>query len=319
MKKSGSGLPNAPAVGQMTLAAELTELQSELRSIERLIEDLLQRQSALCSWLACLELPDHQRNSPSAPRPEVADPPERTPENLSGSGVTLSLRYIIECGTKVSSFSKLEATMTAEDILNALEDLTEDDFKNFKWYLQQPDILGGYQAIKVSKLEKAERWDTVNVMVNTYKPDGALKVTKKVLEKINRNDLVQSLSDTSSGPRVSVDVSDDGETSENRGTSSSRSEGHKTHDVVPLREEYKKQKDELEAQLQQMVQERQLKTEEMMRLLKLNQQETDRKMAESFQVSTALRESAERRQADLLNALRVKQNNSWMNLQYFYR
>ncbi|KAL7405309.1 hypothetical protein ABVT39_026953 [Epinephelus coioides] len=205
------------------------------------------------------------------------------------------------------------------DILNALEDLREDEFQTFKWYLQQPDILGGYQAIKVSKLEEAKRWDTVNVMVNTYKPDGALKVTKKVLEKINRNDLVQRLSDTSSGPRVSVDVSDDGETSENRGTSSSQSEGHKTHDAVPLREEYKKQEDELEAQLQQMVQERQLKTEEMMRLLKLNQQETDRKMAESFQVFTALRESAERRQADLINALRVKQNKSWMNLQYFYR
>ncbi|KAL7405072.1 hypothetical protein ABVT39_023386 [Epinephelus coioides] len=115
--------------------------------------------------------------------------------------------------------------MTAEDLLNALEDLKDDHFEIFKWYLQQPDILGGYQAIKVFKLEKAERWDTVNVMVNTYKPDGALKVTKKVLEKINKNDLVQSLSDTSSGPRVSVDVSDDGETPENRGTSSSQSEG----------------------------------------------------------------------------------------------
>ncbi|KAL7404535.1 hypothetical protein ABVT39_016066 [Epinephelus coioides] len=209
--------------------------------------------------------------------------------------------------------------MTAEDILNALEDLREDEFKTFKWHLQQPDILEGYQAIKVSKLEEAKRWDTVNVMASSYTLDGALKVTKKVLEKINRNDLVQSLSDTSSGPRVSVDVSDDGETSENRQTSSSQSEGRQTHDVVPLREEYKKQKDELEAELQQMVQERQLKTEEMMRLLKLNQQETDRKMAESFQVFTALRESAERRQADLINALRVKQNKSWMNLQYFYR
>ncbi|KAL7405308.1 hypothetical protein ABVT39_026953 [Epinephelus coioides] len=91
------------------------------------------------------------------------------------------------------------------DILNALEDLREDEFQTFKWYLQQPDILGGYQAIKVSKLEEAKRWDTVNVMVNTYKPDGALKVTKKVLEKINRNDLVQRLSDTSSGPRAQLE------------------------------------------------------------------------------------------------------------------
>ncbi|XP_078022831.1 NACHT, LRR and PYD domains-containing protein 3-like isoform X3 [Epinephelus lanceolatus] len=115
--------------------------------------------------------------------------------------------------------------MTAEDLLNALEDLKDDEFKTFKWHLQQPDILRGYQAIKVSKLEKAKRWDTVNVMVSSYKPDGALKVTKKVLEKINRNDLVQSLSDTSSGPRVSVDVGDIGETSENRRISSSQSEG----------------------------------------------------------------------------------------------
>ncbi|XP_039671728.1 NACHT, LRR and PYD domains-containing protein 3-like isoform X2 [Perca fluviatilis] len=94
--------------------------------------------------------------------------------------------------------------MTAVDLFNTLEDLREDEFKQFKWFLQQQDILEGYQSIKVSKLENAERQDTVDVMVKTFQLHGALKVTKKVLEKINRNDLVQSLPDTSSGPEDGI-------------------------------------------------------------------------------------------------------------------
>ncbi|KAM7419951.1 hypothetical protein PAMA_016856 [Pampus argenteus] len=102
--------------------------------------------------------------------------------------------------------------MVPEDLLNTLEDMREQEFKDFKWYLQQPDILAGYQPIKTSRLETAERRDTVDLMVQTYQLHGALKVTKKLLEKINRNDLLQSLSDSSSGP--GVDVSDAEETSE---------------------------------------------------------------------------------------------------------
>uniref|UniRef100_A0A671UZ45 Pyrin domain-containing protein n=1 Tax=Sparus aurata TaxID=8175 RepID=A0A671UZ45_SPAAU len=114
--------------------------------------------------------------------------------------------------------------MTPEDIFNTLEDLKVDEFRDFKWYLKLPDILEGYQPIKQSRLERAERRDTVDLMVNTFTLDGALKVTKKILEKIKRNDLVQSLSANSSGPEVSVNVGDVGETPENRGPSSSQSE-----------------------------------------------------------------------------------------------
>ncbi|XP_031719135.1 NACHT, LRR and PYD domains-containing protein 3-like isoform X1 [Anarrhichthys ocellatus] len=122
--------------------------------------------------------------------------------------------------------------MTSEDLLNTLEELRDSEFKDFNWYLQQPDILEGCQSVKVSKLEKAERRDTVDLMVNTFKVNGALKVTKKVLEKINRNDLVQSLSDTKSGQEVSVDVDDVGETSANKETSSSPIED----EIVPVPE-----------------------------------------------------------------------------------
>ncbi|XP_073321953.1 NACHT, LRR and PYD domains-containing protein 3-like [Pagrus major] len=120
--------------------------------------------------------------------------------------------------------------MNPEDIFNTLEDLKVKEFKDFKWYLKQPDILEGYQPIKQSKLESAEIQDTVDLMVNTFTLDGALKVTKKILEKIKRNDLVQSLSANSSGPEVSV--GDVGETSENRGPSSSQTED----EIVPVPE-----------------------------------------------------------------------------------
>ncbi|XP_074485914.1 NACHT, LRR and PYD domains-containing protein 3-like [Sebastes fasciatus] len=113
--------------------------------------------------------------------------------------------------------------MAAEYLLNTLEDLKDKQFKDFKWYLEQPGILKGYQTIKVSMLENAERRDTVDLMMKTYKLPEALEVTKMVLEKIGRNDLVQKLSDTISGPEASVDVNDVGETSENRGTCSSQS------------------------------------------------------------------------------------------------
>ncbi|XP_073351564.1 protein NLRC3-like [Pagrus major] len=67
-------------------------------------------------------------------------------------------------------------------------------------------------------------------MVKTYKLRGAVKVTKKVLQEIPRIDLLQNLPETSSGSEVSVDVKDAGGASENRGASSSQTEG--SHSAV---------------------------------------------------------------------------------------
>ncbi|XP_026147930.1 NACHT, LRR and PYD domains-containing protein 12-like [Mastacembelus armatus] len=86
-------------------------------------------------------------------------------------------------------------TMGPEDIFIILEDLGENEFKKFKWFLQQ-------EGIRRSQLEVARRHDTVSLMVQRYGLDGAVEVTKKVLEKIPRKDLVQSLSDISSGPEA---------------------------------------------------------------------------------------------------------------------
>ncbi|XP_078143525.1 NLR family CARD domain-containing protein 3-like isoform X2 [Centroberyx gerrardi] len=85
-----------------------------------------------------------------------------------------------------------------EKLLKTLEHLGDEDFKRFTWFLQQADILEGVPAIPKSRLEKADRQDTVDQMVQTYS-ENTLEVTTKVLMKIDRNDLVESLSNSSSG------------------------------------------------------------------------------------------------------------------------
>uniref|UniRef100_A0A3Q3IW38 Pyrin domain-containing protein n=1 Tax=Monopterus albus TaxID=43700 RepID=A0A3Q3IW38_MONAL len=89
--------------------------------------------------------------------------------------------------------------MGEDELLNTLEDLGEEDFTKFKWFLQQPDSLQGFPSIRRGRLQTTNCWDTVDLMVQTYRLPGAVEVTRKVLEKIHRNDLVQRLSESSSG------------------------------------------------------------------------------------------------------------------------
>ncbi|KAG8010923.1 hypothetical protein GBF38_013756 [Nibea albiflora] len=77
-------------------------------------------------------------------------------------------------------------------LLEILEDLTDSEFQKFKWYLGFP-VLEEYQAIRRSRLERANRLDIVDLMVQTYNIHGALKVTRKVLMKLSRSDLVHQL------------------------------------------------------------------------------------------------------------------------------
>ncbi|XP_028459241.1 E3 ubiquitin-protein ligase TRIM21-like [Perca flavescens] len=240
--------------------------------------------------------------------------------------------------------------MTAVDLFNTLEDLKEEEFKKFKWHLQQRDILEGYQSIKVSKLENAERQDTVDVMVKTYKLHGALKVTKKVLEEINRNDLVQSLPDTSSGPQVCVVVAAASnvpseevskpevpcdvpvENLESRMCTKHDKPlelfcktdqtcvcmlctvlDHKMHDVVPLTEEYEGKKAELGktgAEIHQMIQKRRLKIQEIKHSVDFSRIHADREIAEGVQVFTSLKESVERGLNELINTIKEKQKTT---------
>ncbi|XP_074489695.1 E3 ubiquitin-protein ligase TRIM21-like isoform X1 [Sebastes fasciatus] len=88
---------------------------------------------------------------------------------------------------------------------------------------------------------------------------------------------------------------------------------HKTHDVVPLKEEYEGKKAELgttEAEIQQMIQKRRLKIQEMKHSVGLSKEDADREIADSVQVFTALKESVERSQAELIDTIQEKQRKT---------
>ncbi|XP_054864645.1 NACHT, LRR and PYD domains-containing protein 3-like isoform X2 [Amphiprion ocellaris] len=110
--------------------------------------------------------------------------------------------------------------MTSEVLLNILDDLDDEQLSKFQWFLQKPNNVQGLPAITKSRLQTLDRCKTVDVMVETYGLQRAVQVTRVVLEKISRNDLLQRLPASSSGPEVHV--SDVGETSENREPSSSQ-------------------------------------------------------------------------------------------------
>ncbi|XP_062279142.1 uncharacterized protein LOC133983942 [Scomber scombrus] len=87
---------------------------------------------------------------------------------------------------ELSALVQKTATITTvkEKLFRMLQRLTEDDFRVFKWFLEN--------KIPKSKLESANRTRVVDLMEQTYNQQ-AVEVTKMLFEKMNRNDLVKLL------------------------------------------------------------------------------------------------------------------------------
>ncbi|XP_049899722.1 E3 ubiquitin-protein ligase TRIM21-like [Epinephelus moara] len=97
---------------------------------------------------------------------------------------------------------------------------------------------------------------------------------------------------------------------------------HKTHDVVPLKEEYEGKKAELgktEAEIQQMIQKRQLKIQEIKHSVDLSEKDADREIAEGVQVFTALKESVERGLNELIKMIEEKQKTTQKQAEGFIK
>ncbi|XP_074533790.1 E3 ubiquitin-protein ligase TRIM21-like [Halichoeres trimaculatus] len=97
---------------------------------------------------------------------------------------------------------------------------------------------------------------------------------------------------------------------------------HRTHDVVPLKEEYERKKAELgktEADIQQMIQKRRLKIEEIKQSVELSNKNADREMAEGVQVFSALKERVERSQAQLIHTVKEKQRETQKQAEGFIK
>lgn len=81
--------------------------------------------------------------------------------------------------------------MEKEVVLNILDELGEDEFKRFKFYLREPSNVRGKKAIAKVHLENAQTVDLVTIMVETYTRADVLEITREALIKMNRNDLVR--------------------------------------------------------------------------------------------------------------------------------
>ncbi|KAJ4920473.1 hypothetical protein JOQ06_012540 [Pogonophryne albipinna] len=66
---------------------------------------------------------------------------------------------------------------------SSLEHLGKEDFKKFKWFLQQKYL--GFEGIPKSRLEDADRMDTVDQMFLNYCIN-TIKVTIMVLGRYKR-------------------------------------------------------------------------------------------------------------------------------------
>ncbi|KAM9425361.1 E3 ubiquitin-protein ligase TRIM21-like isoform 1-T4 [Pholidichthys leucotaenia] len=88
---------------------------------------------------------------------------------------------------------------------------------------------------------------------------------------------------------------------------------HRNHDIVPLTEECEGKKADLgkkEAEIQQMIQKRRLKIEEIKESVKKSKEAADREKAEGVQVFTALKESVERCLNELIKEVEDKQKTA---------
>ncbi|XP_072219508.1 E3 ubiquitin-protein ligase TRIM21-like [Leuresthes tenuis] len=97
---------------------------------------------------------------------------------------------------------------------------------------------------------------------------------------------------------------------------------HKTHEFVPLREEYEGKKAELgktEAGIQQMIQRRRVKIQEIKESVKIGEAAADREKAEGVQVFTALKESAERGLKELIKEVEDQQEAAGKQAEGFIR
>ncbi|XP_070769470.1 E3 ubiquitin-protein ligase TRIM39-like isoform X4 [Enoplosus armatus] len=91
---------------------------------------------------------------------------------------------------------------------------------------------------------------------------------------------------------------------------------HKMHEFVPLKEEYEGKKAELgktEAEIQQMIQKRRLKIQEINRSVNFSKENADRGIAEGVRIFTTLMKSVERGMNELIDI--VEENQSMIEKQ----
>ncbi|XP_042279681.1 uncharacterized protein LOC121905498 [Thunnus maccoyii] len=153
-------------------------------------------------WTCEIQEADYPNSGHSEAAASSAGPAGATVRALgSSSGATGGNTLTEGRSTEEQSVDELSAlvqkaatiTTIKEKLLKMLQRLREEKFEDFKWFLQDRDLIPAeLPCIPQSKLEKADRKHVVDLMEQTYSQQAA-EVTKMLFKKINRNDLVKQL------------------------------------------------------------------------------------------------------------------------------
>uniref|UniRef100_A0A3Q3AB75 Pyrin domain-containing protein n=1 Tax=Kryptolebias marmoratus TaxID=37003 RepID=A0A3Q3AB75_KRYMA len=82
--------------------------------------------------------------------------------------------------------------MASEQLLKTLENMSNDDFETFKWFLEKP-VVEDCKPIPKCHLEDAKRTKIVTKMIESYGDNLAVKVAIEVLRKQRLNDVAEKL------------------------------------------------------------------------------------------------------------------------------
>uniref|UniRef100_A0A672QIB8 Pyrin domain-containing protein n=1 Tax=Sinocyclocheilus grahami TaxID=75366 RepID=A0A672QIB8_SINGR len=74
-------------------------------------------------------------------------------------------------------------------LVDSLKELVGAELKEFQWHL----VNLHHEDLSRSELEKADRLDTVDIMVARFEAEEAVKVMVDILRKMNQNDLAEQL------------------------------------------------------------------------------------------------------------------------------
>ncbi|XP_030018970.1 uncharacterized protein LOC115439285 [Sphaeramia orbicularis] len=91
-----------------------------------------------------------------------------------------------------------------ELLLDTLEELNNEEFMEFKWFLKF-ETRHGFRPIPVHRLEHADRMDTVDRVVQNYDLK-AVEISVAILQKMHQNQLVMKLTEVNSKDEVKTTV-----------------------------------------------------------------------------------------------------------------
>ncbi|XP_030604842.1 uncharacterized protein LOC115793839 isoform X2 [Archocentrus centrarchus] len=173
-------------------------LRADMETAEIQPEELTFRYNSLNFYEVYIEDPERKLNltlidtNDGEPEHEPVWKCKIHKNDYSASG-RVEEKHSVDEHLSVQMQTALTIQSDREKLLGMLDDLTQNELENFKGFLGSSDAMMGL-CIPKGRLEKASTTcKLVDLMLQTY-TEKSVEVTKNIFKKINRNDLVQRLS-----------------------------------------------------------------------------------------------------------------------------